>query len=178
MRLDHLGLGHLRRFAQLAELRSGEWDGMGDGGLWLGVPERTFRYQLANMAYALAAVQYAVTPAYREFGQRTLRALITKLMEPDCWKEWINVSRGGGAQDPDQKELHVGTIDPLARWNIMYGGHLLHTAALYESLYAEGRYSTGVLDRSLSNTTSAAWPRAMRSSSRTPILKAAPASRR
>jgi Linalool dehydratase/isomerase len=67
----------------------GEWGGMGDGGFgWLGVPERTLRYQIANMAYALASVQVNVTPAYREIYHDTIAALLKRLLEPDCWKEW------------------------------------------------------------------------------------------
>jgi hypothetical protein len=141
-RLSHEQIGHIRHFVHLANMLPGEWGGMGDGGLgWLAVPERTLRYQLANMAYALATVQTSITPAYRDIYKHTIHALLRRLLEPDCWKEWVNVSRGGRFQDPVQTELKVGEFDPLKQYNVMYGGHLLQVAALYEMLYMEGRYT-------------------------------------
>ena len=135
--LSEKEIGHLRHFSELANLPAGDWSGMGDGAMgWLGVPERTFRYQIAKMAYAVASVQYDRTPAYREFYQQTLRALIDRLQEPDCWREWANVSRGGGHADHGQP-MGPGEFDPIKRYNIMYGGHLLQCICLYESLYAE-----------------------------------------
>jgi len=136
-------IGHLRHFSKLANQLPGDWSGMGDGAMgWLGVPERTNRYQLANMAYATASVQYELTPAYREFYRDTLLALFKRLLEPDSWKEWASVSRGGRFADPDQLGMDAGEFDPIKRYNIMYGGHVLHHASLFESLYDEGRFTT------------------------------------
>lgn len=139
--LDAECIGHLRHIAKLASQLPGDWSGMGDGALGvLGIPERTLRYQLANMAYAVASVQYNRTPAYREFYEKTLVALFNRLLEPDCWKEWINVSRGGAIQDPGQEQLHEGWIDPIKQNNIMYGGHVLQVAGLIDTLYRRRRY--------------------------------------
>jgi hypothetical protein len=140
--LDAKSIGHIRHFIKLARQPAGDWSEMGDGGRWLGVPERTLRYQLANMAYALASVQHNVTPAYREVYRETLNALFQRLLEPDCWREWVNVSRGGSFANPDQQGLLEGSFDPIAKYNIMYGGHVLHVAALIDVLYGERRYTS------------------------------------
>ncbi len=140
--LDEKSIGHIRQIVHLASLLPGDWSEMGDGAQgFLGVPERTLRYQLANMAYALASVQCNRTPAYREIYQRTILSLLNRLLEPDSWKEWVNVSRGGTAQDPGFTKLKEGWIDPVRRHNIMYGGHLLQVAALYDTLYGEQRFT-------------------------------------
>jgi hypothetical protein len=139
--LDAKSIGHIRHINKLASQLPGEWAEMGDGAVgWFDVPERTLRYQLANMAYAIASAQYNRTPAYHEMYQSTLLALFNRLLEPDCWREWINVSRGGNLQDPEQKALAEGWIDPIRRHNIMYGGHVLEVAALYDTLYRERRF--------------------------------------
>ncbi len=137
--LTKTDLGHLRHIERLAKQLPGDWSNMGSD--WWDIGEGAQQYILAFMAYTLGIVQHRHTPAYREFCDSTLRALIDKMMLPDIWEKWINASRGGKVVDPDQKELGAGWIDPLKRHNIMFKGHLLQMAALHEMLYRTGTYA-------------------------------------
>ena len=131
-------IGHIRHFLKLSRQLPGDWSGMGDN--WWQTPERTLQYQLAFMTYGLATAQYNSTPAYRDVYRETMDRLIEKLLLPDVWRSWSDVSRGGMLTNSDQKALEEGWVDPVRKNNIMYGGHVLHAAALYEVLYREGKY--------------------------------------
>src|SRR5271157_3288367 len=131
-------IGHIRRMIELANLPPGDWGGMGSS--WFEMPERTLCYQLEFMTYALASAQYNVTPAYHDVYRDTMDKFIQKLLLPDVWRSWANVSRGGELMDPDQKAMREGWIDPVRKDNVMYSGHVLEMTALYEVLYRTGKY--------------------------------------
>jgi hypothetical protein len=137
-KLDAKQVGHLRHFLKLARQLPGDWSEMGDD--WYSVPERSLRYQLAHMVYATASAQYNLTPAYREMYREIIDSFIQKLLLPDSWAEWASVSRGGRFSFPETGETLPPRFDPLAEDNVMYAGHVIHTAALYEALYWEGKY--------------------------------------
>lgn len=137
-RLDAKQVGHLRHFLKLARQLPGDWSEMGDD--WYSLPERSLRYQLAHMVYAAASAQYNLTPAYRELYREIIDAFVQKLLLPDNWSEWASVSRGGRFSFPETGKMMPSRFDPLAEDNVMYAGHVIHTAALYEALYWEGKY--------------------------------------
>jgi hypothetical protein len=133
-------LGHLRYTASLASQLPGDWSGMGSD--WWDIGEGAEQYELAFMAYMLGIVQTRYTPAYREFCDDTIAKLIKRMMEPGIWQKWILASMGGKVVDPEQEQLRPPSIDPLAKHNIMFKGHLLQMAALHEMLYRTGKYAT------------------------------------
>ncbi len=140
--LDEKEIGHIRRFGYLARLKPGELARPQGGGFsGNGIKESFIRCQIADMACTLASVQYNRTPAYREYYQSTLLELFNRLLEPVLWQDWINHSRRsvtpnrrGGAPKPSH-------VDPIKRHGVAYGGHILHIAGLYESLYQEDRFT-------------------------------------
>jgi hypothetical protein len=137
--LSAKSVGHLRHTLRLAQQLPGDWSNMGSD--WWDIGEGAQQYELAFMTYMLGIVQHQYTPAYREFCQTAIEKLIGKMMLPDIWEKWINASRGGKTVNPDQTELGAGWIDPIKKHNVMYKGHLLQMAAMYEALYRDGKYA-------------------------------------
>jgi hypothetical protein len=137
--LDGLQVGHVRHIVRLSRQIPGDWSDMGpfdptnEG-------DDAYRYQLAYMTYALALTQYHYLPAYRELIRETMASLITKMLRHDVWGYWELTSRGSKVMDPDLDALGDGWVDPVIRKNVMYSGHLLMMASLYEMLYRDGRY--------------------------------------
>ncbi len=136
--LDAKEVGHVRHIMKLARQLPGDWSGMGTS--WWMIGERAAQFELGYMAAYLALAQYKYTPAYREPYQAGIHALIQKMTLPDVWERWLDISRGGKNVDPDQDELMHGSMDPVAKNNIMLKGYLLQSAALYDVLYRDGVY--------------------------------------
>jgi Linalool dehydratase/isomerase len=99
-----------------------------------------YQFQLAFMSYALATVQVQWTPAYRELFRDTQRRLIEKFLLPASWQQvWLPT-----LADPHFNrylDLSRDWRDPVREKNIMYSGHLLQMIGLYETLYADRRFS-------------------------------------
>lgn len=137
-RLDPLQWGHLRHIVRLSRQMPGDWSDMGpfdptnEG-------DDAYRYQLAYMAYTLGLAQYHYLPCYRELLRETLAGLVRKMLRHDVWGYWELTSRGSKVMDPDLEVLVDGWVDPVIRKNVMYSGHLLMMASLYEMLYRDGR---------------------------------------
>jgi hypothetical protein len=135
--LSDAELGHLREFVRLAFQDLDDWRG------WEAKDQRgmeAYRYQAAFMAYALALQQYLSVPAYRELYQKTLARLIERMLQKPVWDYWQEVSQGSGWYDPDFTGPLPAVRDPVRDRNIMYSGHLVHMAALYEMLYRDFRW--------------------------------------
>src|SRR5262245_10987757 len=108
-KLSAEAVGHVRHIGNLSRMLPGDWSGMGSD--WWDIGEGAHQYELAFMTYTLGIVQHRYTPAYREFCQTTMAALIEKMMIPDIWLKWVNSSRGGKVVNPDQP-MGPGWIDP------------------------------------------------------------------
>jgi hypothetical protein len=137
--LDSLQLGHVQHLLRLAAQPPGDWTLMGN---FEGTQEGddALRYQLAHLVYTLATAQYHHTPAYRQPYRTAIRELITKMLRHEVWAYWELTSRGGNVIDPDLTELREGWVDPVAKQNVMYSGHLLTMVGLAAMLYRDGFY--------------------------------------
>jgi hypothetical protein len=136
--LDARQLGQLRHIIRLSRQLPGDWSGMGTD--WWDIGERAMQFELAYMADAVALAQHNYVPAYRQAYQPAMDALIQKMTLPDVWERWIDISRGGRNDDPDQTELGPGWMDPMVKDNVMLKGYLLQSGSLYELLYRDGKY--------------------------------------
>ncbi|KAL7905001.1 hypothetical protein GGI35DRAFT_471894 [Trichoderma velutinum] len=99
-----------------------------------------YRYQLATMAYAIAAAQYHRMPAARSVFKPLMDRIIHKMLRREVWGYWFLTSHSGTLVDPDLKELRKPWADPICRENIMYSGHLLLMTTLYAMLFDDDKY--------------------------------------
>ncbi|KKO97879.1 hypothetical protein THAR02_10015 [Trichoderma harzianum] len=131
--------GHIRHIHNIVSQIDGEWRFMGTqepGQEWLD----GYRYQLATMAYAIAAAQYHRMPAARSVFKPLMGRIIHKMLRREVWGYWFLTSHSGSLVDPDLKELRKPWADPICRENIMYSGHLLLMTALYAMLFDDDKY--------------------------------------
>jgi hypothetical protein len=137
--LDDLQLGHLRHFENLAAQLPGDWSRM--GGADPGQEHvDSYRYQLAQMAYALGLTHYHWLPAAPSAIKPTFEKMIAKMLRPDVWMYWKETSRGSRVTDPDIDELRDPWVDPVVKENIMYSGHLYAMTAMHAALFDDDRY--------------------------------------
>ena len=132
-------LGHLRHIENLASQPDGEWSGMGipdPGQEWLD----SYRYQLAQMAYAIGVAHYHRLPAAPAVFRKILDNLIRKMLRREVWSYWKDTSQSGVYVNPDIKELRKGWTDPVVRENIMYSGHLAAMVGMYSMLFNDDGY--------------------------------------
>ncbi len=131
-------LGHLVNFARLTNQPLDDWSG------WEAHDQEameSYRYQMAFMAYALALQQYHSVPAWREVHRATLDRLIERMLQKPVWEFWAVVSKTRRQYDPDWEGPQPSQHDPVGKKNIMYSGHLVHMAALYEMFYRDRKWS-------------------------------------
>ncbi|KAM0446046.1 hypothetical protein ACHAO4_009491 [Trichoderma viride] len=131
--------GHIRHIHNVVSQVDGEWRFMGTqepGQEWLDA----YRYQLATMAYAVAAAQYHRMPAARSALKPLMGRIIHKMLRREVWGYWFLTSHSGSFVDPDLKELRKPWADPICKENIMYSGHLLLMTALYAMLFDDDKY--------------------------------------
>ena len=129
-------LAHLRNMVGLSQQDLNDWTGWEEGGT-LGA----YRYQISFMTYALASQQFHSVPAYRDLYKETMERLMERMIQKPAWEFWEKTSKGGKAWDPDWDGTEKGWRDPVRKQNIMYSGHIVHMATLYESLYRDTRWS-------------------------------------
>ncbi|MCA6107016.1 linalool dehydratase/isomerase domain-containing protein [Bradyrhizobium cenepequi] len=132
--LDSIQIGHLRHIENLAAQPDGEWSKMGipdPGQEWLD----SYRYQLAQMAYALGLAHYHRLPAAPAVFRETFGNLIRKMLRREVWSYWKDTSQSGPYVNPGIKELRKGWTDPVVRENIMYSGHLSAMVGMYAMLF-------------------------------------------
>ncbi|MDX2937759.1 hypothetical protein [Streptomyces ipomoeae] len=137
--LDDLQLGHLRHFESISLLPDGEWTHMGSadpGQEWVD----SYRYQLAYMAYSLGLAHYHHLPAAPAAVRPAFERIVAKMMRREVWGYWKETSRSGPFLDPDLTEPRDGWIDPVARENIMYSGHLYAMTGMHAVLFDNDRY--------------------------------------
>ncbi|MFJ8819440.1 linalool dehydratase/isomerase domain-containing protein [Amycolatopsis thermoflava] len=132
-------LGHLRHWDNLSRQQTNDWSLMQGKG----VSQDDFggyRFQLAYMIYGLALTHRHRLPAAPGLFQPTIQRLITKLLEPEVWLYWRDVSRGGSVFN-----AHLGELgeewDPVVRDNIMYSAYVQSTALLHDYLFTDDRFA-------------------------------------
>ncbi|HJQ15877.1 MAG TPA: hypothetical protein VJ859_02660 [Allosphingosinicella sp.] len=138
-RLDEKQIGSLRHIGNLARQLPNDWAHM-MGPSYLGGDFAAFRYQLAFMAYALGLAHFHRLPAAPGVFKQTFEKLIEKMMIPEVWYYWRDVSVGGGIFN-HEAGLAEPQTDPIAKDNIMYSAYLQSMSLMYNVLFADDRYA-------------------------------------
>ena len=137
-------VGHVRHLVNLAYQKDGDWSLMGDTPP--GDDFDAYQFQIAFAAYALAVAHYHYTPAHRDFYRDSSARLIHKMTYKDVWDYWAQMSKfeyvsgDDGVERAYTEDDWFGWIDPNAKKNIMYSGHLLQMVGLHEALCNDRRY--------------------------------------
>ncbi|WP_174292141.1 hypothetical protein [Sphingomonas bacterium] len=132
-------IGHLRHIENLSLQPPGDWSHMGTkmhGQEDFG----SYRFQLAFMAYALALAHVHRAPNAPGAFRATFDRLIGKLLHPDVWLYWRNVSQGGHALNAHLRPQLGEEWNPVVRDNIMYSAYVQSLTLLYSVLFGDDRY--------------------------------------
>lgn len=138
--LDKLQVGHIRHFDNLSRQPPNQWElmkGKGYGQEDFG----GFRFQLAYMAYALALTHRHRLPAAPGLFKPIFERLIEKILLPEVWMYWRDVSRGGSIFNAHLAENYREEWNPVGRDNIMYSAYVQSMALLYNYLFNDSRYA-------------------------------------
>jgi hypothetical protein len=138
--LDEAQLGHLRHWDNLSRQLPHDWSlmhGKGAGEDDFG----SYRFQLAYMVYGLALAHRHRLPAAPGLFRPTIQRLIEKLLMPDVWLYWRDVSRGGMVANAHLSHTYREEWDPVVRDNIMYSAYVQSCALLHDHLFADDRYA-------------------------------------
>jgi Linalool dehydratase/isomerase len=138
--LDRSQIGHLRHFANLSRQAPNQWDlmkGKGYGQEDFG----GYRFQLAYMAYALGLTYRHRLPAAPGLFKPIFERLIEKMLLPEVWMYWRDVSRGGSIFNAHLSSQYQEEWDPIARDNIMYSAYLQSMSLMYHYLFNDARYA-------------------------------------
>ncbi len=138
-RLDEKQVGSLRHMGNLALAPKGDFSFMGGPADMMedfGAP----RFQYAYMAYALGLTHYNRLPAAPGFCKPTMRRLTEKMLDPDVWLYWRDISRGGS---PLNKEAPMteGWYDPVVKDNIMFSAYVQSMALMYNVLFNDDHFA-------------------------------------
>ena len=138
--LDDLQAGAIRRIVNLSQQLPGDWSGMMGRDIVLSEDFSALRFQLSYMTYALALAHVHRLPAAPGLFKRPFENLIKKLLHPDAWHYWSNVSTGMGPANKDLGPL-PRAWDPVAKENIMYSAYLQSITLLYHYLFRDDKYA-------------------------------------
>jgi hypothetical protein len=133
-------LGHLRHFDNLSRQPSNEWSlmkGRGFGQDDFG----GYRFQLAYMAYSVAITHMYRLPAAPGVFKPLFERLMEKMLLPEVWMYWHDVSRGGSIFNRHLSTNYQEEWDPVRRDNIMYSAYVQSMALLYNYLFDDDRYA-------------------------------------
>lgn len=133
-------ISHLRHWDNLSRQQPNDWSFMQGKG----VSQDDFggyRFQLAYMIYGLALTHRHRLPAAPGLFQPIIQRLIEKLLEPEVWLYWRDVSRGGSVYNAHLASELSEEWDPVVRDNIMYSAYVQSSALLHDYLFASERYS-------------------------------------
>lgn len=133
-------LGHLRHWDNLSRQLPHDWSLMHGKGL--GEDDfGSYRFQLAYMIYGLGLAHRHRLPAAPGLFRPTIQRLIDKLLLPDVWMYWRDVSRGGAVFNAHLTDDLHEEWDPVVRDNIMYSAYVQSCALLHDQLFADDRYA-------------------------------------
>lgn len=133
-------LGHLRHFDNLSRQLPNDWSlmqGKGTGQDDFG----GYRFQLAYMAYALALTHRHRLPAAPGLFQPVIQRLIEKILLPEVWMYWRDVSRGGSILNAHVSDALAEQWDPVIRDNIMYSAYVQSMALLHDYLFDSDHFA-------------------------------------
>lgn len=133
-------VGHLRHFDNLSRqqvndlsLMQGKGVGQEDFG--------GYRFQLAYMTYALALTHLHRLPAAPGLFQPIIKRLIDKILLPEVWLYWRDVSRGGAVFNAHITDRLEEEWNPVVRDNIMYSAYVQSMSLLHDYLFNSGDYA-------------------------------------
>jgi hypothetical protein len=138
--LDQQQLGHLRHWDNLSRRLPHDWslmDGKGLGQDDFG----SYRFQLAYMIYGLALAHRHRLPAAPGLFRPTIQRLMEKLLLPDVWLYWRDLSQGGAVFNAHLADRLSEEWDPVRRDNIMYSAYVQSCSLLHDYLFADDRYA-------------------------------------
>lgn len=139
--LNDAQLGHLRHWDNLSRQLPHDWSlmqGKGQGEDDFG----SFRFQLAYMIYGLALAHRHRLPAAPGLFRPTMQRLIDKLLLPEVWMYWRDVSRGGAVFNAHLGDRLGEEWNPVVRDNIMYSAYVQSSALLHDQLFDDARYAS------------------------------------
>jgi hypothetical protein len=111
-------IGHLRHCDNLSRQPINDWPLMQGKGIGL-EDFGGYRFQLAYIAYALALTRLHRLPAAPGVFQAIINRLIDKILLPEEWPYWRDISRGGAVFNAHVSgQLHE-EWNPVLRDNIM-----------------------------------------------------------
>ncbi|MEW5809724.1 MAG: hypothetical protein AB1925_09735 [Actinomycetota bacterium] len=131
--------GHIRHIDNLSRQLPNDWSfmqskafGQEDFG--------GYRFQLSYMAYALALAHVHRLPNAPGVFKPIFERLIGKLLLPEVWTYWRDVSRGGAVFNAHLTASLKEEWDPVGRDNIMYSAYVQSVTALYHHLFDDDQY--------------------------------------
>ncbi|WP_208822763.1 hypothetical protein [Pseudonocardia alni] len=133
-------LGHLRHWDNLSRQLPNDWSLMHGKG----VSQDDFggyRFQLAYMVYGLALTHRHRLPAAPGLFAPTIRRLVEKLLQPEVWLYWRDVSRGGSVFNAHLSDGYTEQWDPVVRDNIMYSAYVQSCATLHDQLFGSDHFA-------------------------------------
>lgn len=133
-------LGHIRHIDNLSRQLPNDWSLMqtkDTGQMDFG----GFRFQLSYMAYALALAHAHRLPNAPGVFKPVFERLIDKLVSPEVWLYWRDVSRGGSVFNAHLSHEYHEEWNPVAKDNIMYSAYVQSLTSLYHHLFNDDRYA-------------------------------------
>ena len=133
-------VGHLRHVENLSLQPVNDWSlmkGIGTGQDDFGA----YRFQLAYMAYALAITHVHRLPAAPGVFKPIFERLVAKLLLPESWLYWRDVSRGGSIFNAHLSDQYREEWNPVLHDNIMYSAYVQSLTLLYNVLFDDDRYA-------------------------------------
>ena len=138
--LDDLQTGAIRRIANLSRQLQGDWSGMMGRDIAMSEDFSALRFQLAYMSYALVLAHVHRLPAAPGVFKQPLDNLIVKMLHPDVWHYWSDVSTGMGPSNKDMGP-QPREWDPVAKENIMYSAYLQSMALMFHYVFRDAKYA-------------------------------------
>lgn len=137
--LDRYQVAHLRHWDNLSRRQTHDWSLMQGKGL--GEDDfGGYRFQLSYMIYGLALVHRNRLPAAPGLFAPTIKRLIEKLLLPDVWMYWRDVSRGGSVFNAHLASNYAEEWNPVGRDNIMYSAYVQSCASMSDYLFGQDHY--------------------------------------
>jgi hypothetical protein len=133
-------LGHIRHIDNLSRQLPNDWSLMQTkdvGQMDFG----GYRFQLSYMAYALALAHVHRLPHAPGVFKPVFERLIDKMLSPEVWLYWRDVSRGGNVFNAHLAHGYSEEWDPVAKDNIMYSAYVQSLTLLYHHLFNDDRYT-------------------------------------
>lgn len=133
-------LGHIRHIDNLSRQLPNDWSFMQTKAMGQ-FDFGGFRFQLSYMAYAMGLAHVHRLPNAPGVFKPVLERLIEKLISPEVWLYWRDVSRGGAVFNAHLSEGYHEEWDPVARDNIMYSAYVQSLASMYHYMFNDDRYT-------------------------------------